>query len=215
MKKWIVYILGIQLLAIGIICNTRTQLGVAAFSSIFYALSKIFGMSLGQASMILYVILIVLQVILHKRITRLILLEIPFSIVFSFVTDFYDYVIGFHDLLPVQAFLLLCAAQIANSLGVYLTVQCRIAVTPVEGMVSAISDVFHLKFSKVKNYFDLSMILITVVMCLLLRRPVYGIGVGTVISAAVVGRLISLWEKWLPLHFEKRDHQMEDKEKCS
>lgn len=197
MKKWMIYILGIQLLAIGIILNTRTQLGVAAFSSVFYALSKIFDLSLGQASMILYVFLILFQVILYKKMTRLILLEIPFSIVFSFITDFYDGLIGFQGLSAVQTILLLAAAQIANSLGVYLTVRCQIAVSPVEGMVSAISDVFQLKFSKVKNGFDLSMILVTVVMCILLHCPVYGIGIGTVISAVAVGRLISIWEKYL------------------
>lgn len=189
--------MGIQLLAIGIILNTRTQLGVAAFSSVFYALSKIFNLSLGQASMILYVFLILFQVILYKKMTRLILLEIPFSIVFSFITDFYDGLIGFQGLPAVQTILLLAAAQIANSLGVYLTVRCQIAVSPVEGMVSAISDVFRLKFSKVKNGFDLSMILVTVVMCILLHCPIYGIGIGTVISAVAVGRLISVWEKYL------------------
>lgn len=197
MKKWVIYILGIQLLAIGIILNTRTRLGVAAFSSIFYALSNIFDISLGQASMILYVFLILFQVILYKKMTRLILLEIPFSIVFSFITDFYDGMIGFQGLPAVQTILLLAAAQIANSLGVYLTVRCQIAVSPVEGIVSAISDVFELKFSKVKNGFDLSMILITVIMCILLHCPVYGIGIGTVISAVAVGRLISVWEKYL------------------
>lgn len=197
MKKWVIYILGIQLLAIGIILNTRTRLGVAAFSSIFYALSNIFDISLGQASMILYVFLILFQVILYKKMTRLILLEIPFSIVFSIITDFYDGMIGFQGLPAVQTILLLAAAQIANSLGVYLTVRCQIAVSPVEGIVSAISDVFELKFSKVKNGFDLSMILITVIMCILLHCPVYGIGIGTVISAVAVGRLISVWEKYL------------------
>ncbi len=196
MKKWVIYILGIQLLAIGIILNTRTQLGVAAFSSVFYALSKIFNLSLGQASMILYVFLILFQVMLYKKMTRLILLEIPFSIVFSFITDFYDGWIGFQGLSAVQTILLLAAAQIANSLGVYLTVRCQIAVSPVEGMVSAISDVFQLKFSKVKNGFDLSMILVTVIMCILLHCPIYGIGIGTVISAVAVGRLISVWEKY-------------------
>lgn len=206
MKKWFIYFLGIQLLAIGIICNTRTQLGVAAFSSVFYALSVIFRISLGQASMILYIILILLQIILLKKVTRIILLELPFSVVFSVVTDFYDYCLGFYNLSPMQKFLLLCAALLANSLGVYLTVQCGIAVSPVEGMVSTISDVFHMDFSKVKNGFDLSMILITIIMCLLLQEPVHGIGIGTIVSAIIVGRLISIWQRRIPLHFNDIDN---------
>ena len=37
------------------------------------------------------------------------------------------------------------------------------------------------------------MIAITVVLCLALGQPVIGIGVGTVLSALILGRLISLY----------------------
>ena len=45
---------GLNLLAAGIILNTRSDLGVAAFTSFSYALSKIMNISLGSASIIVY-----------------------------------------------------------------------------------------------------------------------------------------------------------------
>ena len=51
-KRFLLFLIGINLLAIGIILNTRSDLGVAAFTSFFYALSKITGISLGNSSII-------------------------------------------------------------------------------------------------------------------------------------------------------------------
>lgn len=81
----------------------------------------------------------------------------------------------------------------------FLTVQCNFVVTPVEGIVSTISKVFHLDFGMVKNCFDISMIVITVALCLVLQQPIIGIGVGTILSALILGRLISLYGRKLTL----------------
>lgn len=34
-NRWVLFLVGIQCLAIGIVCNTRTTLGAAAFTSVF------------------------------------------------------------------------------------------------------------------------------------------------------------------------------------
>lgn len=198
-KRWILFLLGIQFLAIGIICNTRTNLGVAAFTSVFYAISQIYGISLGTASILMYIVLIVIQICLLRKIPLAVLLQIPFSLVFGAVTDLYDQVIPFHSLTMIQAFFLLITAFLFTSMGVFLTVQCNFVVTPVEGIVNTVSKVFKLKFGVVKNCFDISMILITVFLCLLLHQPILGIGIGTVLSAIVLGRLIGMYENHIVL----------------
>ena len=47
-NRWIIYILSINILALGIILNTRTDLGVAAFTNLFYAFSKVNNISLSS-----------------------------------------------------------------------------------------------------------------------------------------------------------------------
>ena len=54
-NRWIIYILSINILALGIILNTHTDLGVLR--------------SLGTASIILYLILIIVQICLVRKLT--------------------------------------------------------------------------------------------------------------------------------------------------
>lgn len=94
-KRWVLFLVGIQCLAIGIVCNTRTNLGVAAFTSVFYAISQIYHISLGTASILLYLILIAIQILLLRKVSLQVLLQIPFSLVFGWVTDVYDALLPF------------------------------------------------------------------------------------------------------------------------
>lgn len=68
--------------------------------------------------------------------------------------------------------------------------------TPVDGMVLSISEVFHKPYSLCKNIFDISMLLATIIICLICRSPIYGIGIGTVFSAFYIGRVISVLENF-------------------
>lgn len=190
-NRWIIYILSINILALGIILNTRTDLGVAAFTSLFYAFSKVNNISLGTASIILYLILIIVQICLVRKLTITIFLEIPFSLIFGYITDFYDSLIKIRCSNLLSAYLLLLIAIIFVSLGVYFSVSCNLIATPVESTVKTISQIYNLKFSLVKNVFDITMIIMMLLLCLVLQIPVYGIGMGTVLSALLVGRFIS------------------------
>ncbi|MGN0071822.1 MAG: YitT family protein [Atopobiaceae bacterium] len=199
LSRWVIYLAANQLLALGIILNTRTGLGVAAFSSVFYAMAKITGLTLGTCSMMLYVVLIVCQIALLKKVTLQIVCEIPFSLLFSLLTDLYDALIPELSLTMPEAYLLLAAALICSTLGVYFSVNCEIVVTPTDAIVRTISDVFPIKFALAKNGFDLSMIAISVILCLALSKPFYGVGPGTLISVLAMGRLIAVWAHlWQP-----------------
>ena len=54
--------------------------------------------------------------------------------------------------------------------------------TPVDGLVLSISEVFHRPYSLCKNIFDISMILATIIICLICHSSIYGVGIGTVFS---------------------------------
>ena len=51
-KRILLYILGMNIMAIGIVLNTRTDLGVAAISSVPFAYSILLNMSLGLTTFI-------------------------------------------------------------------------------------------------------------------------------------------------------------------
>ena len=68
--------------------------------------------------------------------------------------------------------------------------------TPVDGLVLSISEVSHKPYSLCKNIFDISMILATIIICLICHSSIYGIGIGTVFSAFYIGRVIRFCENF-------------------
>ena len=110
------------------------------------------------------------------------------------LTDVYDW------LIPVLPFALparlVCfvLTMFVTAAGVFLCVKSKMVLTPTDGIVNTISEVFHLRFSTVKNSFDLSMVVISALLCIVNHSPFYGIGVGTVLSALLLGRIIKLYE---------------------
>ena len=184
-KRSVWYIIGLNCIALSVVLNIRFDLGVAAFSSVMYAISEIYHISLGMASIICYLIFVVLQCLMSKKVTLVFILEVPLSIVFGLLTDVYDLII------PELAFGL---TMFLTAVGVYLCVKSKMVLAPTEGIVNTISEVFHLRFSAVKNAFDISMVIISALLCLLNHSSFYGLGVGTVLSALLLGRIIKLCE---------------------
>lgn len=195
MKRFIIYIAGLNLIAAAVVLNIRYDLGVAAFSSVMYAVAEIYHISLGTATIICYLIFVSMQCVLSKRITLTYALEIPLSFAFGLLTDFYDFLIPDFSLALVPGALCFFLTMFVTALGVFLCVKSKLILTPVEGIVQTISDVFQFPFSMVKNVYDVSLVAISVLLCIAYDAPFYGIGVGTVLSAFAIGRIIKMYER--------------------
>ena len=202
MKRFIIYIAGLNLIAAAVVLNIRYDLGVAAFSSVMYAVAEIYHISLGTATIICYLIFVSMhlifvsmQCVLSKRITLTYALEIPLSFAFGLLTDFYDFLIPDFSLALVPGALCFFLTMFVTSLGVFLCVKSRLILTPVEGIVQTISDVFKFPFSMVKNVYDVSLVAISALLCIACDAPFYGIGAGTVLSAFAIGRIIKIYER--------------------
>lgn len=199
MKRFLFYVIGLNLIAVAVVLNIRYDLGVAAFSSVMYAISEVYGISLGTASIICYLLFVLIQCILSKKMTLPYLLEVPLSFAFGFLTDFYDMIvpeIGGSIVLRIVLFIL---TMFVTAMGVYLCVKTDLVLTPTDGIVKTISEVFAFPFSAVKNIFDISLVAVSILICLCNHSKLYGIGVGTVLTALFIGRIIKLYERYLPM----------------
>ena len=195
----LLYLVGLNLIALAVVLNIRYDLGVAAFSSVMYAISEIYSISLGTASIICYLIFVVVQCILSRKITLQYLLEVPLSFAFGLLTDFYDWLIPAFSLALALRVIFFALTMFVTAMGVFLCVKTNLVLTPTDGIVKTIADVFLLPFSATKNVFDLSLVAISVLLCLVNHAPFYGIGVGTVLTAVFIGRIIKVYEKFVPL----------------
>ena len=189
MKKYFLYFLGLNLIAFAVVLNVRFDLGVAAFSSVMYSISQIYNISLGTASIICYLIFVI------------IILEIPLSFAFGWLTDLYDFIIPTLSLSLYLRVICFIMTMFITAMGVFLSVKTNLILTPTDGIVKTISEVFSFPFSIVKNTFDITLVFVTIILCLINHTPFYGLGIGTILTALFIGRIINIYEKKIQLSF--------------
>lgn len=195
LKRAIIWILGINILAAGIVLNTKTGLGCAAVSSVNYVASRLFPVSFGTASSILYLIFVGIQIVLLKKITIAIALQIPFSILFGWLTDLYDRALQLEPhTLGAQMIVLLIAISL-TALGIHLFLKADIVYNPVEGLTKACAQKMDKEIGQMKNMLDLSMMSVSLLIGLVFSGGIIGIGAGTLISALLCGRMLGSYRK--------------------
>ena len=194
MKRLINYLIGLNVLVLGITLNTRSLLGVSAFTTLPYALKEMTPISFGVANIMLYMVLVVVQLLIERKMKLDILLEVPFSFVMGYILDLYQIIIPASPESLGLRIMILLAGNLCTAFGIYTMVQSHLVLAPVDGVILSISNKFNKAYSLCKNCFDITMILATIILCLVTRSPLYGIGVGTVFSALCVGRIIKWFE---------------------
>lgn len=201
-KRLGLYFLGILVLGFGIVLNTKTGLGVAAINSVPYGISEMTSLSLGTATTILYIIFVVIQIMIYRKFDLKVILQIPFSYFMGYIIDFYDGLLNFSiSSLPI-AFILLGIAIVATALGAYVVVTLDLIPNPADGMVKALSQVINKEFGKTKLMFDCGMMLFTIVITYIFSGAIIGIGIGTVLSAGLIGQIIVLYNRYFTKHLD-------------
>ena len=118
--RWLFYIIGILVLALGLTLNTKANLGVSPIISTAYVTSTIAGIAFGDVTFILYCLFVLIEIVLLGFDIK-ILLQIPFSIVFTRFLNLFTNCIPTMTSLPTQIAMLLLAI-VCTGIGAALTV---------------------------------------------------------------------------------------------
>ena len=193
-KRFIVFVVGMNVLAIGIILNTKSLLGVGSINTLPYALANILSVSLGIMTTMVYLVFIIIQLILLKRFDLQVIIQLPFSFIFGYLIDFYDLFFSYEPTAFYMQIVILIIAIVLTALGAFLMVLGDIVLNPADGLVHTIGKVTNKDFGFVKNIADLVFIVLTVIICLVTKGYILGIGIGTVVSAIFIGRFVALYQ---------------------
>ena len=101
--------------------------------------------------------------------------------------------------------LLYFAGLVICDVGIALIFRTYISSEVYELFVKEISNKFHLNMSRFKMIYDLSSLLLAVLLALLLLGRLDGIGWGTLVCALLNGVLIGLFSGWFDRHWEFKD----------
>ena len=88
-----------------------------------------------------------------QKITVTFILEIPLSFAFGWLTDLYDFIIPTLSLSLYLRVICFIMTMFITAMGVFLSVKTNLILTPTDGIVKTISEVFSFPFSIVKNTF--------------------------------------------------------------
>lgn len=206
-KQIICYFGGLLIITIGINISKMSALGISPVSSIPRACEQIWGLTLGNTTMIIYVVLVLLQlVILRKNFKLTNALGILLTVIFGYMIDFTGTdpnAVG-HLMLNfprpegyVMKFIYMVVSVIIIGIGVFLYLRPGWVPMPAEGLAGAIATVTGKAFGDCKTIVDTSMIVVALILQLIFLG---GLGSflgaqvvvreGTVIAAIFVGQVV-------------------------
>ena len=200
-KRYGLLVIGLFFAALGVALTKRGELGVSPISSVANVLSYQFtDLTLGSWLILWNCVLILGQILLLRRNFQPIqFLQIPLSFLFGWFTDFGMWLVSF---LPVQVYavrlLMVLAGTVVLGFGITLSVIADQIMNSGEAFVKAISDVAHQEFGTIKVVFDISCVLIALILSLLFfEGAIVGTREGTIIAALCTGFVVKFFSRRL------------------
>ncbi len=193
------YLVGFLIMTLGIAVSVKSDLGVSPVSSIPYTITCIFGLDLGLSTIVFHIALVILQVALLRRAFKVKnLLQVPVGVLFGAFTTFSVSVLAFIPT-PTDVWaqiVMMLFSTVLIAFGIFLYVPADFIPLAGEGAMLAIAQLTKKKFSTVKLAFDISMMVVSLVTCLLVLHSLGSVGVGTVIAAVLVGSELKVLNKF-------------------
>ena len=209
-RRFIVYISGLFILALGVAFSIKSGLGVSPVTSFPFALSFVFNTDVGLMSTIVFSFYVLLQIpILRKNFRLKNLFQLAIASLFGFFVSFTMMIVS-----PLSTtgyfsqLILLVISLILIAIGILFYLTSNVIPMPSEGLVLAVQRATKVPFSRVKVLFDVTSVSLAGILLIFFYGNVVGLREGTVIAALGVGKLIGVFSKWFKpalLRFCKSD----------
>lgn len=204
------YFISIVFLAFAVAMISTTDFGLSMIVSPAYILSqKVSFLTFGQSEYVIQGIMFIIFCILMKKVKLIYFSSFVSGLIYGAVLDFWQIVIPHFnpDITPVGTLpvalrvvyfvlgVVLTSFSIALCFKVYLYPQIY------DFFVKGVSEKFGIKQSKFKTAYDISFLIISVAMSLILFGEFVGIGIGTLIMAVCNGMIIGFFSKIFDKYF--------------
>lgn len=196
--RYLTFITGLYFLSLGIVLIVASTLGTTPISSVNYVVTLHTPITLGTATFLINVLLIAGQFWLIRsglgtRKDRIeILLQLPFSLVFSIFIDINMAFIGSVE--PTSypmALAMLGAGCLSQATGVVLELKPNVAIMSAEGFVKYAARRYNKDFGRLKVIFDIVLVSSALLLGIACSGHIEGVREGTVIAALSTGFIVS------------------------
>lgn len=196
-KQICTYIIGLLVMAFGIVLIKKADIGMSPISTIPNALSNITPLTLGRAVILFQCACIAAIMILLRKLNLRIILIFPVAVGFGFLIDFYMFVLptGFSQ--PAVRILLCLAGIILTALGIVLIRMSGLILPAPDELMVVLSAKLNRKLPMVKTIGDICWVGVSFVIEFPIMHRILSIGPGTLASMLLTGFFVGRISKWI------------------
>lgn len=196
-RRLIQYLCGLICMAIGLVLLKRTVWGVSPITAVPDAVANITPLTLGNATILLHVVCVILQLLVQKRVTLKSILTLCVGVPFGYLVDLFMWLWN-PALVLWQKCIALVLGIAIQGFGVALISGCDLMLPAPDELNNVISRVHGKKLSNVKMCADAIYVVTAVVINLISTGTLASVGISSIASVLLTGRFVGLSFRLLP-----------------
>lgn len=185
----------------GVVLMLYSGSGISAISSVPFAFSQVLPqVTLGTWTYLFQGLLVLSLMILRKRFVPQYLFSFVVGFVFGELLDVHELWInalpkglGWQVGYFVVSYLLI-------SFGIALSNRCCLPIVPTDLFPRELEQITGISYPKIKITFDVLCLAVTAGMTLVFLGHLKGVGVGTILAAFTMGKVVGLMGNWIDRH---------------
>ena len=217
----LLWLFGIVFVALGVAICSKADLGVSMIAAPAFVLQEALvaffpWLSVGMTEYLIQGVMLALLCLVIRRFRLRYLLAFAVAVIYGYTLNFFLWVLGgvSFDAIWLR-WVMLLVGDLITGFGVACFFRTYMPLQVYELFVSELADRFSLKISRVKSCFDISLLLLSLIMAFSLFGDVtafdwstvyftgfHSIGLGTLVTTAVNSPIIALMGKLLDLLFD-------------
>lgn len=195
-KGYGLFLLSLFIMGMGISLVTLAHLGTTPITSPPYVLSLSLPISFGMLTMLANFVFVLIEIIvLGKDFPKEQYLQLIVGPILGLSIDFWSYFILYipQPFYIIQLLMVIIGCAII-AYSTVLQLKANVVNNPAEGVVKAFAFKTSKHFGSIKLYFDISLVVIAVIISFVSLGTIAGVREGTVISALIIGPLIKTFQ---------------------
>lgn len=193
------YVIGLFVMALGIVLIKQANTGVSPVSVIPSALANIFPQfTFGNTTIFFQLFCFVLILLVQRKVDLKTILIVPLSIVFGYIIDLYMLILSIGGLSVWLRYVFCLLGIVFTALGIVIIVGANLMLPAPDALMRAISATYKKPLSKVKFTGDAIWAVLSIVIELAFCGKVLSVWIGTVLSVLLTGKLVGVFSKKLP-----------------
>ena len=196
-------VLAVVINSFGVVLMLYSGSGISAISSVPCAFSEVLPqLSLGTWTYIFQGILVLSLMILRKRFVPQYLFSFVVGFAFGELLDIHELWINILPDAVWMRVLYFAVSYLLISFGIALSNRCGLPIVPTDLFPRELAQISGIGYPKIKILFDTICLTITAAMTGFFLGQIKGLGIGTVLAAFTMGKMIGIMGKWLDRRFQ-------------